>query len=89
MRAPGLFADSWQCATHGAVHPLQPIIPPSVNALTVVVNHARVPVWMPWPLPVGWLFTGVARAGDDRDGGGPPPSRARAPDRWAAPVSCC
>lgn len=69
MRAPGLFADSWQCATHGAVHPLQPIIPPSVNALTVVVNHARVPVWMPWPLPVGWLFTGVARAGDDRDGG--------------------
>jgi hypothetical protein len=24
---------------------------------------------MPWPLPVGWLFTGVAYAGDDRHGG--------------------
>jgi len=23
---------------------------------------------MPWPLPVGWLFTGVACAGDDRSG---------------------
>ncbi|MDT0342532.1 DUF6758 family protein [Streptomyces litchfieldiae] len=69
VRAPGLFADSWQCGTHGPVHPLQPIIPPSVNALTVAVNRARVPVWMPWPLPVGWLFTGVASAGDDRGGG--------------------
>ncbi|MDT0443181.1 DUF6758 family protein [Streptomyces johnsoniae] len=69
VRAPGLFADSWRCAAHGPVHPLQPIIPPSVNALTVVVGQAEVPVWMPWPLPVGWLFTGVASAGDDSGGG--------------------
>ncbi|WP_059013217.1 DUF6758 family protein [Streptomyces specialis] len=69
VRAPGLFADSWQCALHGAVHPLQPIVPPGVNALTVAVDRAKVPVWMPWPLPVGWLFTGVASAGDDRAGG--------------------
>jgi len=51
------------------VHPLQPVIPPSVEALGVVVHRAHVPVWMPWPLPVGWLFTGVAYAGDDRSGG--------------------
>lgn len=69
VRAPGLFSDSWQCAVHGAVHPLQPVIPPSVEGLEVVVNRANVPVWMPWPLPVGWLFTGVASAGDDRSGG--------------------
>lgn len=69
MRPPGLFADSWQCASHGAVHPVQPIVPPSVKALTVAVNRTRVPVWMPWPLPVGWLFTGVASAGDGRTGG--------------------
>ena len=69
VRAPGLFADSWQCDVHGAVYPLQPVIPPSVEALGVVVHRARVPVWMPWPLPVGWLFTGVAYAGDDRSGG--------------------
>lgn len=48
---------------------MQPVIPPSVEALGVVVNRARVPVWMPWPLPVGWLFSGVAYAGDDRSGG--------------------
>lgn len=69
VRAPGLFSDSWQCAVHGAVHPLQPVIPPSVEGLSVVVHRTRVPVWMPWPLPVGWLFTGVASAGDDRSGG--------------------
>lgn len=69
VRAPGLFADSWQCDAHGAVHPLQPVVPPSVEALAVVVGRTRVPVWMPWPLPVGWLFAGVACAGDDRSGG--------------------
>jgi hypothetical protein len=45
------------------------VVPPSVEALGVVVHRARVPVWMPWPLPVGWLFSGVAAAGDDRSGG--------------------
>lgn len=69
VRAPGLFADSWQCAVHGAVHPLQPVIPPSIDALSAVLNRTQVPVWMPWPLPVGWLFTGVTCAGDDRSGG--------------------
>jgi hypothetical protein len=54
---------------HGTVHPVQPVLPPSVEALGVVVRRTQVPVWMPWPLPVGWLFTGVASAGDDRSGG--------------------
>lgn len=48
---------------------MQPVVPPSVEALGVVVHRSQVPVWMPWPLPVGWLFTGVASAGDDRSGG--------------------
>jgi hypothetical protein len=69
VRAPGLFADAWQCDVHGTVYPLQPVIPPSVEALAAVVQRTHVPVWMPWPLPVGWLFTGVAYAGDDRSGG--------------------
>jgi hypothetical protein len=69
VRAPGLFADAWQCDVHGTVHPVQPVVPPSVEALSVVVQRTKVPVWMPWPLPVGWLFTGVANAGDDRSGG--------------------
>ncbi|MEV6052428.1 DUF6758 family protein [Streptomyces sp. NPDC052107] len=69
VRAPGLFADSWQCDVHGTVYPLQPVIPPSVEALAAVVRRTHVPLWLPWPLPVGWLFTGVAYAGDDRSGG--------------------
>ncbi|MER8061398.1 MULTISPECIES: DUF6758 family protein [unclassified Streptomyces] len=69
VRAPGLFADTWQCAVHGAVFPLQPVIPPSVEALGAVAQRVHVPLWMPWPLPVGWLFTGVAYAGDERSGG--------------------
>lgn len=69
LRAPGLSVDTWQCETHGPVSPLQPVVPPSVEALNVAVDHARVPVWMPWPLPPGWLFTGVAYAGDDVSGG--------------------
>lgn len=69
VRAPGLFADTWQCDVHGTVYPLQPVVPPSVEALTVVVNRSQVPVWMPWPLPVGWLFSGVSAAGDERSGG--------------------
>jgi hypothetical protein len=27
-----------------------------------------VPIWVPWPLPTGWLVTGFADAGDDRSG---------------------
>ncbi|MEU6463909.1 DUF6758 family protein [Streptomyces sp. NPDC046976] len=69
VRAPGLFADTWQCDAHGAVFPLQPVIPPSVEALGAVAKRTHVPLWMPWPLPVGWLFTGAAYAGDDRSGG--------------------
>ncbi|UED84328.1 DUF6758 family protein [Streptomyces profundus] len=68
VRAPGLFADSWRCASHGAVHPLQPVVPPSAPSLGAVANRSRVPVWMPWPLPVGWLFTGVTSAGSDGAG---------------------
>ena len=68
VRAPGLFTDTWQCDAHGTVHPLQPVVPPSVQALTVAVARAEVPIWMPWPLPVGWLFTGIAHAGDDLSG---------------------
>jgi len=33
-----------------------------------VAKHAAVPVWLPWPLPTGWLVTGLAVAGDERSG---------------------
>lgn len=53
---------------HGDVAPLQPVARPSAELIAAVVDRARVPVWLPWPLPVGWLVTGIAWAGDERTG---------------------
>ncbi len=39
-----------------------------MDGLRVLATHTRVPVWLPWPLPVGWLVTGFTAAGDERDG---------------------
>ena len=41
---------------------------PGVDALEYVVKRAKVPVWMPHGLSGGWLCSGFACAGDERDG---------------------
>jgi hypothetical protein len=69
LRPPGLWSSSWQCELHGAVHPLHVLSRPGPEALDHVVARARVPVWLPWPLPAGWVVTGLGYAGDDRSGG--------------------
>src|SRR5688500_18749080 len=69
LRAPGLFADTWQCDVHGTGYRLHPVIRPGVVGLGVVARRAQVRVRMPWPPPLGWLFTGMAAAGDERSGG--------------------
>jgi hypothetical protein len=30
--------------------------------------RSRVPLWLPWPLPTGWLVTGLRMAGDEHSG---------------------
>jgi hypothetical protein len=50
------------------VLPVQPARRPSAEGLTATLRDARVPVWLPWPLPVGWLVTGFLHAGDERTG---------------------
>ncbi|GGS65148.1 hypothetical protein GCM10010156_25100 [Planobispora rosea] len=37
--------------------------------MEAISQNARVPVWLPWPLPTGWLVTGFAEVGDERSGG--------------------
>lgn len=69
LREPGLLSSAWECVTHGEVDPLQPPRRPCRDALDAVRGTARVPMWVPWPLPVGWLVTGFADAGDERSGG--------------------
>lgn len=68
LQAPGLWSSAWRCERHGAVHPLQPIVVPTGEALHSLSARSEVPVWLPWPLPRGWLLTGFACAGDERTG---------------------
>ncbi len=41
---------------------------PSKDGLASLLKNARVPVFLPWPLPQGWLVSGFAGAGDERTG---------------------
>lgn len=57
-----------------------------------LATSAKVPVWLPWPLPPDWVVTGLQRAGDDREGTvatvvaltGPNPFRAAKADPLTA-----
>ena len=70
VRPPGLVASEWRCPACGPVLPLH--VPEHTDhevALTVSEHvGSAVPLWCPWPLPPGWLVTGMAWAGDDRSG---------------------
>lgn len=68
LRAPGLWSSSWQCSRHGTVQPYTVIPRPGTDALEHVLGLARVPVWAPHALPPGWMISGFACAGDDREG---------------------
>jgi uncharacterized protein DUF6758 len=41
---------------------------PSQEGLNAALRDARVPLWVPWPLPLGWLVTGFLNVGDERTG---------------------
>ncbi|WP_179641894.1 DUF6758 family protein [Spinactinospora alkalitolerans] len=68
VHPPGLWSSAWQCGVHGPVAPLQPLHAPSTASLEFLIASAQVPMWVPWPLPTGWVITGFAHAGDDRSG---------------------
>ncbi|MEU9888323.1 DUF6758 family protein [Sphaerisporangium sp. NPDC051011] len=67
LRPPSAWSSSWRCRVHGAVLPFQ-ARRPSAESLDVVRRDSRVPFWLPWPLPTGWLVTGFGDAGDERTG---------------------
>jgi hypothetical protein len=68
LRAPGLWSSAWQCATHGSVPPYYVLTRPGVDALDHVIGQAKVPLWLPHGLSAGWVCSGFASAGDERDG---------------------
>jgi Family of unknown function (DUF6758) len=68
LRAPSVWSSAWLCDQHGEVDPVCQVFRPSQEGLGGLLRTDGVPVWLPWPLPVGWLVTGFAGAGDDRTG---------------------
>lgn len=67
-RAPTAWSSAWRCDLHGEIYPLAPARTPSREYLGGLLGDARVPFWVPWPLPKGWLVTGFTGAGDERSG---------------------
>jgi len=61
-------SPAWHCHLHGAVFALRTGYSVAHDGLERLLRDATVPAWLPWPLPVGWLVTGFAGAGDDRGG---------------------
>lgn len=68
MSEPSAWSSGWRCQQHGVICPLRPAYRPSPEGLRALLSDVRVPAWLPWPLPVGWLVTGFAGAGDERSG---------------------
>src|SRR6267378_1374344 len=68
LSEPSAWHSAWLCARHGAVQPLRPAHVPSTEGLQALLKAAAVPVWLPWPIPLGWRVTGFTGAGDERSG---------------------
>jgi len=71
MRPPGLAHSQWLCDLDGVVPPLYTVSQVHAEVMAVAAAKASqwgVPLWCPWPLPPGWMVTGLAWAGDDHTG---------------------
>lgn len=66
--APTAWSSAWRCDVHGDIDPVMPARRPSKDGLDSMLKNARVPAFLPWPLPQGWLVSGFAGAGDERSG---------------------
>ncbi|WP_090932214.1 DUF6758 family protein [Nonomuraea jiangxiensis] len=69
LHGPSAWSPAYRCDIHGDVLPYQPPHPPTSMALEAMRKSSLVPVWLPWPLPTGWLVTGFAEVGEQRTGG--------------------
>jgi hypothetical protein len=73
LRPPSLAHSDWRCDACGPVSPLHAAARASVDVIAGVCARLRseqrnVPLWCPWPLPSGWMVTGVGWVGDERSG---------------------
>ena len=68
LSPPDDWARSWSCPVHGEVAPVHPPVRASYYTLRSAAGRCHVPLWMPWPLPAGWTFSGLRLAGEERSG---------------------
>lgn len=72
LLGPSAFNSAWRCGLHGAVAPLHQHTTLTPETVEHVRARARVPMWLPDPLPAEWMVTGLAWAGDERAPSGRP-----------------
>jgi hypothetical protein len=60
---PGVTDEGW-CHLHAAVTPLHYTAVVAHDAIAAVTADARVPAWVPDPMPSGWSVTGLAWGGE-------------------------
>ena len=86
-RAPTAWSSAWRCDLHGEICPLALAKMPSKECLGGLLGDARVPFWLPWPLPPGLAGHRVHRRGR-RALGHPRTRRSRCPalTRLAVPA---
>ncbi|WP_372450941.1 DUF6758 family protein [Actinoplanes flavus] len=73
VRKPDLMHSHWRCDNCGDVPPFHVAEHISAEIVGTVLRESassaeRIPLWCPWPLPSGWMVTGVGWSGDDRFG---------------------
>jgi hypothetical protein len=68
VRPPGLWSSRWSCAVHGEVFPLHPVTVPSARLARQLGERSAVPLWIPWPMPRGWVVGAIIHAEDDASG---------------------
>lgn len=59
----------WRCDDDGVVLPFHVTAHINADVVRTVAAQVAVPMWCPWPPLPGWVVTGVAWAGDERNGG--------------------
>lgn len=67
-RPPGAWSSRWICPKHGEIYPLAPVAVPNARVVRQLGERSHMPMWLPWPLPRGWVVGAVIHAGDDAAG---------------------
>ncbi|MGI8995016.1 MAG: DUF6758 family protein [Nocardioidaceae bacterium] len=61
------------------------VIEPFAAVIGGEINHVTMPLWTPWPVPIGWTFTGLAHT-EAYDDGGATVSSWSGPDPFGDPA---